>query len=97
MACQYRPFCICCTRRNGFQLYAVLFFHTFYKMIMSKFSAMALKVSVYSILFTLSKVIQAVSLNGGKLAAKQHPVVIILKSRIICLRDHFCCFFPQCS
>lgn len=48
---------------------------------------MALKATVYLILFTLSRVMQAVSLNREK---KQHPLVT--KSRIICLHHNFCCF-----
>lgn len=94
MARQYRPFCICCTKLNGFQLYAVLFFHTLYKMIMSKFTAMALKAKsrqpLCTLFFMLSKVMQAVSLNDGKLADKQHTLVA--KSRIIAFHDRLCCF-----
>lgn len=35
---------------------------------------MALKATVYQILFTCSRVMQAVSLSGGKVAEKKHAL-----------------------
>lgn len=65
------------------------FSFTSYKMITSNFSVTVLKATVYQILFTHSRVMQAVSLNGGKLAEKKHPLVT--KSIVICLHGDFYC------